>query len=473
MKLNLLSFLAILFLTVIFITQNSCTKTTTNVKPPTVVFTVLPNYGTTETNFVFDATETVDGLGNSTDLLFRWDFENDGVWDTDWLASKTQTHKYDEDGYYNVGLQVEDSYSYLGWTSRNLLVGDGGTTGPGYPTAIFTVSPQEGNLGTEFQFDASAVSDEETSTEDLVVRWDFNGDGNWDTEYSNTKTGSYQYDTEGTYVPKMQVKDLDGNVSSTTKTVTVSVFVIIDYANVGGGSFTMGCTDDQGSACEDDEFPNHLVTLESFSISKYEVTNEEFAIFLNSVGCSADGTLNGEKYIHIESDTCQIKYNSEFYAEADNENHPVIYVTWFGAAAFCEWIGGRLPTEAEWEFAARGGNLSNGYRYSGSNTINTVAWFSDNSDLRNHNIGGKTPNELGIYDMSGNVREWCSDWYDYFYYQTSPASNPQGPSEGIYRVLRGGSFWVQAGDCRNADRYWGFPEDTFYKYEVGFRVAKD
>lgn len=475
MKITQLFILTIILLSGILVLQNSCTKTsTTTVKPPTVVFLVTPNQGTTETTFVFDASASVDGLGNNSDIRVRWDFENDGNWDTDWQTSKTQTYQYSSDGYYTVGMQLQDAYSYFGWTSRSLVVGEGGGGGPGAPTATFTVTPSTGSIGVDFVFDASGVSDAESPVEDLQVRWDFDGNSTWEADWTVTKTATHKYSEEGNYNAIMQVKDPEGNISSTSRSVTVNSLANLEFVVVGGGSFEMGCTGEQGVVCEDDEFPVHTVTVGDFNISKFEITNTQFADFLNSVNCGTDGSLGGEKYIHIESDTCQVKHDgSSFYPIAAAEERPVIYVTWFGAKAYSEWIGGRLPTEAEWEYAARGGNQSNGYRYSGSNTINSVAWFSDNSSLENHDIGTKVPNELGIYDMSGNVREWCNDWFDYHYYQTSPTDNPQGADEGIYRVLRGGSFWVNAADCRVADRYWGFPENTFYKYEVGFRVAKD
>jgi len=473
MKRNHFIILSLFLVSGILLIINSCTKNSTTVKPPTVVFVVSPNQGTTETVFVFDASGSVDGLGNNSDISVRWDFENDGDWDTEWQTSKTQTHQYTSDGYYSVGMQLQDAYSYVGWTSRSLVVGDGGG-GPGSPTATFTVTPSEGTIGSDFLFDASGVSDEESPVEQLQVRWDFNGNSDWDVDWSTTKTQVHNYTEEGNYNSIMQVKDPEGNISSTSRSVTVTSLVNLDFIFVAGGTFEMGCTSDQGTQCEEDEFPTHAVTVGDFSISKFEITNTLYAEFLNSVNCTSDGTLNGEKYIHIESDTCQVKHDgSIFYPVSDAEERPVIYVTWFGAKAYCNWAGGRLPTEAEWEYAARGGTQSNGYRYSGSNSINSVAWFSDNSSLKNHDVGTKNPNELGIYDMSGNVREWCSDWFDYHYYQSSPGDNPQGAEEGIYRVLRGGSFWVNAVDCRIADRYWGFPENTFYKYEVGFRVVMD
>jgi formylglycine-generating enzyme required for sulfatase activity len=453
----------------------SCNKTITSTKPPTVAFVVLPSSGTTSTTFVFDASETVDGFGGDANIKMRWDFENDGAWDTDWQTSKTQSHQYSADGYYTVGLQVEDSYGFFGWASRNLTVGTGGGgSGPGYPTAVFTVSPPEGSIGTDFIFDASGVSDNESPSSDLMVRWDYNGDNSWDTDWSLNKIETHAYSLEGNYNPKMEVKDPEGNTSSTSKSLVVNSMLAIEFVTVNGGTFEMGCTGDQGGDCEEDENPSHFVTLSSFSISRYEITNDQFAQFLNSVGAAADGTLNGEKYIHIESDSCQVKHDgSTFNAIAGMEQRAAIFITWYGANAFCDWAGGRLPTEAEWEYAARGGSKSNGYKYSGGNNINSVGWFSDNSQQQNHDIGGKTANELGIYDMSGNVREWCNDWFDYNYYQSSPDTDPPGATDGIYRVLRGGSFFVQAADCRVADRYWGLPENTFYKYEVGFRVAKN
>lgn len=472
MNLKLLIILTIALFILIF--YNSCNKTTKGTNPPTVLFTVSPGNGSTSTEFVFDATETVDAFGSNTNLSYKWDFENDGFWDTDWQTTKTQTHQYESEGYFTVGLLVEDSYGFTDWASRNLTVGAGGSSGSGYPIATFTISPPEGSVGTEFLFDASGVSDIESPEGDLEVRWDFENDGLWDTEWSTIKTTNYSYSSEGSYTVLMEVKDPDGNTSSSSKTLSVNSLIALDFADVQGGSFEMGCNGSQIEFCEGDELPSHTVTLNSFKISKYEITNDQFAQFLNSVGCGSDGYLNDLKYIHIDSDTCQVKYNgSTFYALDGMEQRAAIFITWYGAKAFCEWAGGRLPTEAEWEYAARGGSLSNGYKYSGGNNINVVAWFSDNSQQTNHDIGGKVPNELGIYDMSGNVREWCNDWFDYYYYESSPTENPKGPDSGEYRVLRGGSFFVQSANCRVSDRYWGLEENTFYRYEVGFRVAMD
>ena len=126
-------------------------------------------------------------------------------------------------------------------------------------------------------------------------------------------------------------------------------------------------------------------------------------------------------------------------------------------------------TEAEWEYAARGGNKSKGYEYSGSNNINEVAWYDGNASNKAHSVGQKKANELGIFDMSGNVLEWCNDWYNPDYYKNSSSKNPKGASSGEYRVLRGGSWYVTSNLCRVALRLMVRP--TVRNYNLGFRVC--
>ena len=236
---------------------------------------------------------------------------------------------------------------------------------------------------------------------------------------------------------------------------------------VNGGTFMMGSPSGTGYS---DEHPQHSVTVSSFRISKYEITNQQYADFMNAINANADGSIGGVEYLNIASYDCQISYNGgSFVVDAGKENYPVIEVSWYGAKAYCEHYGGRLPTEAEWEFAARGGNSSNGYTYSGSNNIDDVAWYYDNSGNTNttHTVGTKSANELGIYDMSGNVYEWCSDWYDSSYYSSSPSNNPQGPASGTNRVNRGGAFSFSSYDCRVAIRLGTDPTDP--RFYLGFR----
>jgi len=221
---------------------------------------------------------------------------------------------------------------------------------------------------------------------------------------------------------------------------------------VKGGTFTMGSTE------QSDEKPEHHILLSDFKISKYEITNIEFCEFLNERGNQTEGD---KTWLDIKDEDCQIiKNGSKFSPKMGKENHPIIEVTWYGARAYCKWAGGRLPTEAEWEYAARGGKDETGYKYAGSDNIGDVAWYTKNSydkgkdsrDYGTHEVGTKKANELGIYDMSGNVWEWCSDWYDSDYYSDSPKQNPQGVKSGSYRVYRGGGWSGSASDCRVANR---------------------
>ena len=249
--------------------------------------------------------------------------------------------------------------------------------------------------------------------------------------------------------------------------------VNMEMIPVDSGSFEMGCTSEQTGDCDTDESPVHTVTLDSFKISKYEITNQQFANFMNAIGANSDGTQNGTQYLYIDRNNCRIKYDSgEFTPEDDKANYPVVEVTWHGAKAFCENQGGRLPYEAEWEYAARGGsqNSTTNTKYAGSNTIDDVAWYVINSGGNIHEVGTKSPNELGIYDMSGNVWEWCNDWYGSNYYNNSPQNNPQGPADGSSRVLRGGGWNDAANFCRVSRRGDKSPDEAS-RYH-GFRLVR-
>ena len=215
---------------------------------------------------------------------------------------------------------------------------------------------------------------------------------------------------------------------------------------VSGGTFTMGATSEQGSDAYDREKPAHSVTLSGYYIGKYEVTQELWKAVMGS--------------------------NLSYFK---GDNLPVENVSWNDVQEFLRKLNAmtgkryRLPTEAEWEFAARGGNSSRGYKYSGGNSIGSVAWCKDNSGSRTHAVGTKSPNELGIYDMSGNVLEWCQDWYNSSYYGSSPRTNPQGPNSGSFRVYRGGSWNGGAGSCRVSNRTFITPGNRYG--DLGFRLA--
>lgn len=192
---------------------------------------------------------------------------------------------------------------------------------------------------------------------------------------------------------------------------------------VEGGTFTMGATSEQGSDAWDDEKPAHKVTLSDYYIGQTEVTQALW-----------EAVMGGNPSRRI------------------GDNLPVEQVSWNDCQVFIQKLNQltgkqfRLPTEAEWEYAARGGRKSRGYKYAGGNNIGSVAWYDDNSGNEMHPVATKQANELGIYDMSGNVWEWCSDWYGD--YTSSSQSDPQGPSSGSDRVGRGGGYGSIAGVCR-------------------------
>ena len=213
---------------------------------------------------------------------------------------------------------------------------------------------------------------------------------------------------------------------------------------VEGGTFTMGATSEQGSDANEDEKPAHEVTLSDYYIGQTEVTQALWEAVMGSNPSNHKG-----------------------------DNLPVENVSWNDCQVFIQKLNQltgkqfRLPTEAEWEYAARGGRKSRGYKYAGSNDIGSVAWYWDNSGNGTHPVATKQANELGVYDMSGNVWEWCSDWYGD--YQSSSQSDPQGPSSGFIRVDRGGSYYDDARRCRVSLRDYGAPD--FRSSCLGLRLS--
>ncbi len=287
----------------------------------------------------------------------------------------------------------------------------------------------------------------------------------------------------------------------TTETTSEQESAIIsdDLILVEGGNFSMGSENGGGG---DDEQPVHTVKVSSFYMGRYEVTNQEVVdVFTRGIESGAlfvDATTLKNNYgdkqelLDLDSEYCQIVYSrGRLAVQPGKENNPVIEISWYGTVVFCnllseirgydpaydlsDWSydftsnGYRIPTEAEWEYAAKGGNNHDGYEYSGSNTVGDVGWYDDNSGYKTHPVGGKSPNSLGLYDMSGNVWEWCWDWYGEDYYSSTSLVDPEGPDSGGYwedRVLRGGSWNNLVGGLRVANRSRFFPGK-----EIGFRVV--
>jgi formylglycine-generating enzyme required for sulfatase activity len=256
---------------------------------------------------------------------------------------------------------------------------------------------------------------------------------------------------------------------------------------VPGGTFTMGNTrgvvDEYGDEY-DDELPTHSVTLNTFYIGKYLVTQAEYSQYMPSPNW--DYGLGDNYPAYYVSWYAILKYcnlrsmaegltpcytisgstNPDNWGEVPTSRNS----TW--DAAICNWNanGYRLPTEAEWEYAARAATNNPDYLYSGSDDISTVAWYWSNSGSSTHPVGTKAPNGIGTYDMSGNVWEWCWDWYSSSYYSSSPQNDPRGPESGSKRVLRGGSWSYYATVCRVAFRG---SLDPCHSYIVnGFRLCR-
>ena len=222
-----------------------------------------------------------------------------------------------------------------------------------------------------------------------------------------------------------------------------------NFVFVEGGSFEMGLPDSSDVEGGEIEKPQHKVTLKSFYILKTHVIQALWSSIMDT-----------NPSFHKDCYTC-----------------PVENVSWYDAQRFIQKLNKlnkghyRLPTEAEFEYAAGGGNKGNGYKYSGNNNENEVCWFQDNSGGKSHPVASKQPNELGLYDMSGDMWEWCSDWFQMFYYKNSPSDNPTGPAKGSYKVLRGGSFLSLDEGCMVISRGQLLPD---YKNKfTGFRLVRE
>ena len=258
------------------------------------------------------------------------------------------------------------------------------------------------------------------------------------------KKDGYGTDSKTVSILEGQTASLSGVLTTHTITIPVKDGISIDMVRVEAGTFTMGAT----AEMEDpygDEKPTHQVTLTNdYYMGKYEVTQALWQAVMNS--------------------------NPSYFK---GDNLPVEQVSWDDCQEFLSKLNSitgktfRLPTEAEWEYAARGGKKSRGYQYSGSNNLSDVAWYKDNSDRKTHAVGSKQANELGIYDMSCNVREWCQDWYGS--YSSSSQVNPIGANSGYHRVCRGGGWYFTARNCRSSYRNSISPDGR--GYDFGLRLV--
>lgn len=267
------------------------------------------------------------------------------------------------------------------------------------------------------------------------------------------------------------------NVTSSTNPFNIAMVTI------PAGTFTMGSPTNEVYR-ESDE-TQYSVTLTAFRMSKYQITNAQYAAFLNAKSIGSNGLYVAGAYpIELLISACSDNYdwglhytNGQWVAVTGYENHPGINVTWYGATEFATYVGGTLPTEAQWEYACRAGtatpfntgnfltNLHGNYnwKYSYNGGTNTVTTYAATTQA----VGSYPANAYGLHDMHGNVCEWCSDWHDT--YPTTAQTNPTGATTGPFRVLRGGGWDSLAKNCRSAFRNFAFPRG--YGNEMGFRVV--
>ncbi len=471
---------------------------------PQAFFTIKPEYGDTETIFSFSASESFEDEEDNDNLKVRWDWENDGRWDTRYSRNRTIERQFSSAGIHTIRMEVRDRVGLVNEWKIPLIVKRKNTS----PIALFTINPGSGNTETIFHFDATGSKDNEDDYEQLKVRWDWENDAVWDTEYERDKTIKHQFQNPGTYTVKMELQD-SGNllnywtnqiivksvIVKSQKLTKAKLIVLDNLILIPGGTFKMG-NSDRGKA---KEYPRHSVKLDSFYLSPFEVSHQEYIKFLNSVGVSPQGSFKGHELVDMGGQDCAIKYKHGFYfvgsTKANSMNCPIMEVTWWGAVEYCNWLsreaglqpvyyfgadeeircnwtanGYRLPTEAEWEFAARSGGRED-RKWSGTNVENEVqnfAWFLVNSRSQTQPIGTKQPNDLGLYDMTGNVWEWC--WDQGGNYDHESQTNPKGGLSSGYRVLRGGSWNYQSNHLCCSNRGFGTPTDSYNN--LGFRISR-
>lgn len=412
--------------------------------------TIADNLAKTSYSYSHTLTLTIPGVSNGTRIRFTFDNVNSGT--------VANSQKYIE-GTFNLASRTLTNVTYHGMTSTS-----GSTIRPKGTNGIFVT----------YAFDGLTLDDpSERINKNMIKEWYWVNDySKWQINSEFTPGSIDNVEVEATYTSAIVMLVLDcssslGSDFAKLKTAANDfIYTLADYDSynptestqtytvngvsfrmvpVKGGTFTMGATSEQGSDASGNESPTHQVTLNNFSIGQTEVTQELWKAVMGSNPSNFTGDLK----------------------------RPVEYVSWNQCQTFITKLNQmtgetfRLPSEAEWEYAARGGNKSQGYKYAGGNTVGDVAWYSSNSSSKTQPVGTKAGNELGLFDMSGNVYEWCEDWYGNY---TSDAQvNPTGPATGSYRVYRGGSWYHDATYCRTSYRYYSSPSSS--NSRTGLRLA--
>jgi formylglycine-generating enzyme len=329
------------------------------------------------------------------------------------------------------------------------------------------------------------VADEEDLNVYIIVNLSFDGGSTFTfTPTVNNMSGDFNYIPVGTgkhiiWNAGNEAQQFDGVEFAVKIQAWDTIPIPLNFVFVQGGTFTMGNTYNNNNA----DGLLHQVSLTSFYIDKYEVTQQEWIDVMGTNPSHFQGDLarpveqvSWYSAIAYCNKRSMLEYLTPCYTYIGYGTNPAEWPEGWNQGAHdnftCNFTdnGYRLPTEAEWEYAAKGGNLSHNYLYSGSNLLSVVSWCYANSSQQTHPVGQLLANELATADMSGNVWEWCWDWYDGSYYNTSPSLNPTGPATGSFRVDRGGSWGDGGSLCRVALRNLYTPSGT--AVSLGFRLVR-
>ncbi len=349
------------------------------------------------------------------------------------------------------------------------------------PDVCLTVSPASGLLETAFQVSASCSTDEQDATTALQVRWDWESDGNWDTELSTTKTAQHQYESDGPKIITVEVQDTGGLTARATRSVMVGEIPQLPpgLIRIAAGDFLMGSPLDEPGR-DSGEIAHPVTLTRSFELCDHEVTQAEWDSIMGWNDARSKGPelpvetvtwFDCLRYCNLRS----IKEGLDSVYVMASPRFSGVHIT-AADSVVCDWTknGYRLPSEAEWEYACRAGSVTAfcagaiAELYCGANpNLTDVGWFCGNSRSRVHSVKSRQANAWDLYDMHGNVWEWC--WDSYAPYDTV-ATDPTGPASGSRRVTRGGGWFNDARLCRSATRGDGDP--AFGSYHLGVRIAR-
>lgn len=441
-----------------------------DITAPNANISVVSNSINQNDTILFDASGSSDNCG---ELDYRWDFENTGNF-TPWSTTSLGKYVYTTIGNKTVKLEVRDIQGLTNIATVDILVQ--ATPTPPIFSSINPIVVSASDSVLKLEMTASLVSFGNLSNS--LINHGFVWSQNTNNPTLANFTGKKELGTlnslggfsalSNQLLPnvKYYFRAFAQNGSFTEYSEVVEFIpqvVIFSNIDLGGSNlaFVMGSS-------IMDQSPQHNVVLSNFKLSTTEVTNEQFAAFLNSNNISISQVFN---YLDINSSYSGIEYIAgNWRSKLSKEEYPVVMVSWLGAKDFCTWAGGRLPTEAEWEFAALSDVPNSLYSGTTSSLPDAVAHYNGNSSNLNPVKTKNISIKWGLYDMNGNAAEWCSDWYG-TYSAVNGQTNPTGPSSGSQRVVRGGSFLSSAQQVQNKHRDKMYP--AFQQNNIGFRVAKN